>query len=238
MVNKVFKMTSGSDYVLSLFFKVSCRSRLKAHENKVTICSGGHNFSHIVRGVRGTPFEAGFSNSVNRVRKGLKVKYVSSGRPRPLLIHSRLNGFTVAAIKGVGGVSRLVTGYFGGKYARFLRVDKKDMGPARVMTTLVGRGSGVVRKVHCTRRIVRNSVAVLVLAPGKVLTTHSHLKEAPLVIKGGRSTYYMSFRDFTCLGLKCRSLGRLNPKRVITIAPSNIRALRGPKRRVQVYSFL
>lgn len=141
-------------------------------------------------------------------------------------------------MNGVGGTSRLVQGLCRGKRARFRSVAGKRVGSARLITTLVYGGSSFIRKVHCIRSMIRNSVALLLLARGKVCTTESLLKHAPIIVKGGRGTCYISFRDFTCVGLKCASCGRLKPKRVICIAPRSIRAMDPTYRGVEVYSFL
>lgn len=237
VVDKFFKTTLGSSYIFSMFFKASCRSRLKAEQTNVIFCKRS-NFSESVRGVRGAPFQAGFSDSVRRVEKGLKLNYVSSCRTRPLVIHSRRNACTLTAISGVGGVSRLARRVVRGKDARFLRVDNNSVGTARLITALVGRGSGLVRKVHCTRREVSNALALLLLAPSNLCYTHSELKEAPMIVNEGRSNCYTIFRSYSCLGLRCRSSHRLNPKRVTMLAPRKMGALITPKGSVHVYAFL
>ncbi len=238
-VKKFFKTTDHYSTVSSMFFNASCRSRLKAHHNNVTTCGGRAKLRESVRGVSGSPFQAGFRRVFRRVRKRDTVNYVDSDSPRPLLVHSDVKACTVYAVNVVGGSRRLVRGCLFSKNSRFYIVANNGIGTARLVTTLVGRGRDFARNVGFTRDIVRKATSVLVLGRNKtVVTTHSHLNELPILVKGGTSKCYTSFRSFTCRGLNCSFRGRLNPNRVMRFATRNLTRLGPPNRRVQVYTFL
>ncbi len=189
--------------------------------------------------MRGSPFEAGFRSIFSRVRNGDTVNYVDSCSPRPLLVASGINACTVYIVNRVGGCSTLVGRFLSFNNNRFLTVSSKGIGSARLITTLVSRGSGFDSNVQFTRSSVSNAVSVLVVGGSNdLVTTHSGLNELPVVVTRGRANRYMSFRDFTTRGLNCAPYRRLNTNRVISVAASGVRILMGPGGGVGVYSFL
>lgn len=171
-VNNFFKAVSGSTYSASLFCNASCGSRLKAQHNNVTACSGRTNFAHSVRGLRDSCFHAGFRPTLSGFIKGTKVNVVDSASTRPVIVGSRLNGFTVIAITGVGGVRRLRRSLLG-TGVRFSRLDSNGAGRARLMTLLVARKGSFIRNVRGICSQIGNSYSVLLLARSNVVITHS-----------------------------------------------------------------
>lgn len=171
-VNNFFKAISGTRYIASLFCKASCGSRLKAGENNLTACTRKRKFVHSVRGLRDSCFHAGFRSRLPGFGNDSNVNVVDSASPRPVIVGSRLNGFTVIAMTGVGGVARLrhsllTTG------VRFSRVDLNGAGRARLVTLLVIRKGGFMSNVRGIFGGVGKSYSVLVLARSNVVTTHS-----------------------------------------------------------------
>lgn len=175
LVKNFFKAITGTaDYITSLFCNASCGSRLKAGHNKLTACSTrARRFAHSVRGLRDACFHAGFRSRLSGFGKGSKVKVVDSASPRPLVLGSRLNHFTVMAMTGVMGLRRLRAGLLT-RGVRFTRLDSNGAGRARLVTLLVVRKGAFIRKVRGICGRVGNSYSVLLLARSNVVTTHSH----------------------------------------------------------------
>ncbi len=175
-----------------------------------------------VRGVRGSPFEAGFRRVFSRVRNRSTVNYVDSASPRPVVVHSDVNACSVYVVNVVHGTRRLAGRCIRAANNRFGTVANKTVGRARLITTVVDYGRAFTRNVTFTRSGVRNATSVLVLQSGNgVVYTHSELNEVPMVLNGNRSNCYISFRSFTFVGLNCGIRHSLNPNRVVRFGTSN-----------------